>query len=194
MGMVDLTPPLRRATAADAAALADLINMAGEGLPHYFWQEMAEEGEDPWELGRRRQAKKAEQGQVFVVDEGAGAIAALTGYQTPAVPVVIADDAPPMFRPLHELENLALSSWYVNVLAAYPEQRGRGHGSRLLGLAEDIARELGLSAMSIIVADQNTGARRLYQRIGYVETARRVMVKETWQCDSDQWVLLIKQL
>ena len=192
--MVDLIPPLRRATAADAAALADLINMAGEGLPSYFWHEMAEEGEDPWEHGRRRQAKKAEEGKVIVVDEGAGAVAALTGYETPAVPVAIADDDPPLFRPLQELENLALSTWYVNVLAAYPEQRGRGHGTRLLGLAEDIARELGLSAMSIIVADQNIGARRLYERTGYVETARRAMVKEGWQCDSDEWVLQIKQL
>jgi ribosomal protein S18 acetylase RimI-like enzyme len=192
--VVDLTPPLRRATSADAAALADLINMAGEGLPSLIWQEMAADGEDPWELGRRRQARKADEGQVFVVDDGAGAVAALTGYQTPAVPVVIADDDPPLFRPLQELENLALSTWYVNVLAAYPEQRGRGHGTRLLALAEDITHELGLSAMSIIVASGNAGARRLYERIGYVETARRPIVKGGWDIESSEWVLLIKQI
>lgn len=192
--MITLAPPLRRGTAADAAALADLVNFAGEGLPEYLWRGMAAAGEDPWELGRKRQAQKAEEGKIFVVDEGAGAIAALTGYPTPADPDPIPDDMPPLFRPLQELEDLAPATWYVNVLAAYPEARGRGHGTRLMALAEEIARNLGLGAMSIIVAGGNTGARRLYQRLGYAETARRAVVKDGWTCASDEWVLLVRQL
>ena len=188
--MVTLSPPLRRATAADAAALADLVNFAGEGLPEYLWNQMAAEGEDPWELGRRRQALKAAEGKIFVVDEGAGAVAALTGYPTPAEPESLPDE--PMFRPLQELENLAPSTWYVNVVAAYPQERGRGHGTRLLALAEEISRDLGLGALSLIVADGNAGARRLYKRMGYGETARRAIFKGGWACGSDQWVLLIK--
>ena len=34
--MIDLMPPIRRATAADAAAPAEFINMAGDGLPLYL--------------------------------------------------------------------------------------------------------------------------------------------------------------
>jgi ribosomal protein S18 acetylase RimI-like enzyme len=191
--MVDLIAPLRRATGADAAALAEFVNMAGEGMPLHVWRGMAQAGEDPWEIGRRRQAERAEAGKVFVIDEGGGAVAGLTGYPTAAVPEAIADDEVPMFVPLIELENLAPSTWYVNVLATDPEHRGRGHGARLLALAESIARELGLAAMSIIVADRNTGARRLYERTGYVETARRAIVKGDWHCDSDAWVLLVKR-
>jgi hypothetical protein len=52
--MVDLTTPLRRATRADATALADFINMAGEGMPLHVWRQMASAGEDPWEVDRRR--------------------------------------------------------------------------------------------------------------------------------------------
>jgi ribosomal protein S18 acetylase RimI-like enzyme len=192
--MIDLKPPIRRATAADAAALADLVDFAGEGMPSYLWCQMAAEGEDPWQIGRRRQAEKAETGQAYVIDEGAGAIAGLTGYPIPAVPEPIADDEPAMFRPLIELENLAPATWYVNVLAAYPEHRGRGFGAMLLALAEDVARTQGLSAMSLIVASANAGARRLYQRTGYVETARLAIVKDGWDCASDEWVLLIKRL
>jgi hypothetical protein len=48
--------------------------------------------------------------------------------------------------------------------------------------------------MSLIVASGNAGARRLYQRIGYVETARRAIVKGGWDCDSDEWVLMVKRL
>ena len=175
--MIELTPPvrqppIRRATAADAAALAEFINMAGEGMPLYIWRQMASEGEDPWEIGRRRQAERLEGTQAYVIDEGGGAIAVLTGYPTPAVPEPIADDEVAMFVPLIELENLAPSTWYVNILATYPEHRGRGHGVRLLALADDIARDQGLCAMSLIVASGNTAARRLYERTGYTETAR----------------------
>jgi ribosomal protein S18 acetylase RimI-like enzyme len=192
--MVALAPPLRRAGPADAAQLADLVNMAGEGLPEYLWRGMAAPGEDPWALGRRRQAQKAESGQVYVVDTGAGAVASLTGYAIPAVPEPIPDDLPPIFRPLQELENLAPATWYVNVLAAYPAERGRGHGTRLLALAEALAQEAGLAALSIIVAGANAGARRLYGRVGYAETARRPVVTNGWRCASADWVLLIKPL
>ena len=48
--------------------------------------------------------------------------------------------------------------------------------------------------MWIIVASGNTVARRLYERTGYVETARRAIVKGGWECDSDTWVLLLKTL
>lgn len=192
--MIDLKPPVRRATADDASALADFINIAGEGLPLYLWSEMAAKGEDPWEIGRQRQVARMETSTAFVIDEGVGAIACLIGYPIPAVPGPIADDELDIFRPMIELENLAPSTWYVNILAAYPEHRGRGFGTRLLALAEDIAREQGLCAMSIIVASGNAGARRLYERTGYAETARRPVVKDGWECDSDEWVLLVKQL
>jgi GNAT superfamily N-acetyltransferase len=192
--MIDLTPPLRHPTVDDAPALADFINMAGEGMPLYFWDQMAGEDEDPWMLGRRRMAEKAETGEVFVVDEGAGAIATLMGYPVSAIPEPIADDERAIFVPLIELENLAPSTWYVNALAAYPEARGRGYGARLLALAEDLARAQNLTAMSIIIASGNAGARRLYERSGYAETARRAIVKDGWECDSDEWVLLVKQL
>jgi ribosomal protein S18 acetylase RimI-like enzyme len=192
--MINLKSPIRRATVADAAALADLVDFAGEGMPSYLWRQMAGGGEDPWQIGRQRQAEKAKEGQIFVIDEGEGAIASLTGYAIPHDPEPIPDDMPAMFCPLQELENLAPDTWYVNVLAAYPEHRAKGLGARLLALAEDLARAQSLSAMSLIVASGNTGARRLYERIGYAETARRDLVKDGWACDSDEWVLMIKPL
>ena len=192
--MINLKPPIRRAIAADAVALSDLVDFAGEGMPSHLWRQMAGDGEDPWQIGRQRQAKKAEEGQIFVIDEGEGAIASLTGYPIPHDPEPIPNDLPAMFRPLQELEDLAPATWYVNVLATYPEHRGRGLGMRLMALAEDLARAQGLSAMSLIVASGNAGARRLYERIGYAETARRDIVKDGWDCDSAEWVLMVKPL
>src|SRR5690606_11874388 len=45
---------IRAATPDDAHELAELINFAGEGMPLYLWERMANVGEDPWEVGRRR--------------------------------------------------------------------------------------------------------------------------------------------
>lgn len=189
-----LEPPLRVASEADASELADLVNFAGEGLPLYIWQGIAKGGQDPWEVGRARQVEKAREGQIVVVDLGDGAVASLTGYPIGSEPTPIGDDVPALFRPLQELENKALESWYVNVLACYPEYRGQGLGSRLLDLAEQIAREEGLHRMSVIVADDNAGARRLYERHGYVEAATLPCVKDGWETDTEHWVLLIKSL
>ena len=44
--------------------------------------------------------------------------------------------------------------------------------------------------MSVIVSDANTGARRLYESLGYREVARRTMVKEEWSNEGQEWVLL----
>ncbi len=192
--MLRLEPPLRVATAADAKELADLVNFAGEGLPLYVWQSLAADGQDPWEVGRARQAAKARDGQVIVVDYGNGAVAGLTGYAIGSEPVSVGDDFPPLFRPLQELENAALDSWYVNVLACYPSFRGQGLGSRLLALADEIARESALSRMSVIVTSDNADARRLYARHGYEEAATRPCVKEKWVTQTEHWVLLLKSL
>jgi ribosomal protein S18 acetylase RimI-like enzyme len=98
-----------------------------------------------------------------------------------------------MFVPLQELENLAPATWYVNVLAAYPQHRGKGCGTALLALAERIAADSGSRGSSIIVSDANTGARRLYERCGYAEVARRTKVKEAWQNPGKDWVLLVRR-
>jgi ribosomal protein S18 acetylase RimI-like enzyme len=99
-----------------------------------------------------------------------------------------------MFVPLQELENLAPSTWYINVLAVGPQFRGQGLGTKLLALAEQTAQGLRKRGMSVIVSDANDGAHRLYHRVGYAETARRLMVKDAWENEGRSWVLLTKNL
>jgi ribosomal protein S18 acetylase RimI-like enzyme len=94
--------------------------------------------------------------------------------------------------PMEELERLAPGTWYVNVLAVYPSWRDRGLGTGLLALADRHAAAAGCRGTSIIVADANAGARRLYERCGYRERARRAMIKEGWDGAGSAWVLLVK--
>jgi ribosomal protein S18 acetylase RimI-like enzyme len=193
--MVELTAPLRPATPDDAQALAELVDFASEGLAPYLWAKAAGPGGDLWAVGRERAARRTgafSYRNAIVLERETRIAAALIGYRLPDVPEPIPETMPAMFVPLQELENLAPSTWYVNVLAAYPEERGRGHGTALLALAERIAAEAGTRGLSIIVSDSNTGARRLYERTGYREVARRSKVKEGWQNPGTEWVLLIK--
>jgi len=182
----------------DAAALAELVNFAGEGLPLYLWTKMAKEGEDPWTVGQaraRREEGSFSYRNAAVIEREGGVAACLIGYPLADEPEPIGAEMPAMFVPLQELENLAPGTWYVNVLAGYPQWRGHGFGTALLQHAETLERTAGVkNGMSVIVADNNTGARRLYERVGYREVAKRPMVKENWASSGSAWILLTKQL
>jgi ribosomal protein S18 acetylase RimI-like enzyme len=196
--MIALEFPYRPAVAGDAFEMAELVNMAGEGLPLYIWTEMAAADEDPWEIGQNR-ARREHGGFSYrntVVREDRGkAIACLTGYPLDDVPESVNyDELPDMLVPIQQLEDLAPGTWYVNVLATYTEYRGRGFGRELLSIAENQAMDAQKRGLSIIVSDANIGARKLYESQGYLEIATRRMVKQRWVNAGKEWVLLVKYL
>lgn len=187
----------RPASREDAASLAEFVNYAGHGMPLYLWSKFAKEGEDPWEIGRARAAR--EQGSfswrnATVIEQDGECAGCLIGYAILENPEPIAPDMPAMFVPLQELENLAPATWYINVVGVHPRFRGLGLGSKLLALAEETARKAGLRATSLIVADSNRDARRLYLRHGMSERASRKVVKDDWQTDTENWILMVKNL
>jgi ribosomal protein S18 acetylase RimI-like enzyme len=187
---------LRTATKEDATELAQLIDIAGEGFGSFLWSQAAGPGESALDVGRRR-ALREDGGFSYrnaVVGEIDGRVAALLlGYRL-AEPYELPDFAslPPMVQPLLELEAKAPGSWYVNALAVFPEFRGCGIGTTLLARAEELARETRAARLSIIVADQNEGAKRLYERTGYRAVARRTVVPFPGFAHSGDWVLMTK--
>ncbi len=193
--MTRIRSPFRRAVQADALVLAELVNYAGQGMPFYLWGKLVQAGETPWDVGRRRAAREtgsfSYRNAVVVEHEGQCA-GCLIGYEIPDDPAPIGTDMPAMFVPLQQLENMAPSTWYVNVLAVLPQFRNKHHGTELLDLADETGRALGKLGMSVIVSDGNLGARRLYERQGYRAVALRPMIKEGWVTDGLNWVLLTK--
>jgi ribosomal protein S18 acetylase RimI-like enzyme len=156
---------------------------------------MAEPGEAAWDVGRRRAAR--EEGSfsyrnATIIEHDGQCAGCLIGYAIPDNPEPVPDDMPAMFVPLQELENLAPGTWYINVLAVQPQFRRQGLGTRLLALADKTAE--GNRGISVIVSNANTGARRLYEHCGYIESATRLMVKENWKNEGQSWVLLTKDL
>jgi ribosomal protein S18 acetylase RimI-like enzyme len=195
--MVKLEPPYRYATPDDARALAELANEAAEGMPLFMWAKRAEKGQDPWEIGMAR-AKREEGDYSYrngIVCEAHGeVVAALIGFPLPDTSAPIDCNAiPSMYLPLYELENAAPGTWYVNFVATYPSHRGRGYGRALLEIAEQLAADTGKRGVSLIVSDANAGARRLYGRLGYTERESRPIVKDDWQHEGKDWLLLVKE-
>jgi ribosomal protein S18 acetylase RimI-like enzyme len=191
-------PIIRPARKSDAAALAILVDIAGEGLPAWLWSTLKAPGQSVLEFGRSRAARDtgAFSWRNATVAEIDGEIAAcLVDYRL-ADPYDAGDldDLPAVVRPLVVLESAAPGSWYVNVLATFPEFRGQGLGARLLALAQDRARAAGAAALSIIVAGENSGAVRLYTRTGYREKSRAPLVQYPGCGHGGDWLLMLKEL
>lgn len=186
---------LRPAAPEDARAMAALVNIASEGMAMHFWRE-GSEGADPFEYGVSRAAR--EEGSFSyrngtVIEDGGKAVSLLIGYRQPDQfePVNLSDFSA-LIRPLVELEAFAPRSWYVNVLATFPEHRGKGLGSRLLAEAERLARKSSASGMSLIAAEENHGAVRLYERTGYSKGERRPLTPYPGCPHGGDWVLMTK--
>jgi len=65
-----------------------------------------------------------------------------------------------------------LEEMYVEALAVRPGSRRQAVGTTLLNSAFELARAEGLLAVSLDVVDTNTGAGRLYERLGFVPVSR----------------------
>jgi ribosomal protein S18 acetylase RimI-like enzyme len=191
-------PTFRPAMLADAAALAVLVDIAGEGIPNSFWRDLAGPGRSVLEVGRDR-ARREEGGFSYrhatIAEIGGEIVAGLIVYPLDdPYDLTGLDDFPAHIHPLLRLEAQAPGSWYVNVLATFREFRGQGIGTKLLKIADAMGREAGAAAMSVIVGSWNDGAARLYARAGYREAARERAVLPADFAQEGDWVLMIKSL
>ena len=167
---IHTTSILRQATINDAEHLAKLINLAGEGIPNWLWTRACVEGQSPLEIGIER-AKRTSGGfsytNALVAEQDGRPLGMVLSYAINEAPTENPDDLPAPVAPFVALEKLSVDTWYINALAVFSEGQNRGLGSQLLLAAEDVARSNGFGEMSIQVYSQNTGAVRLYERLGY---------------------------
>ena len=188
---MDLT--IRPATLEDVPFMAPLFNVATDGLLLYFWMTMTKPGEDPWEVGRR-EIGSGDTGwswrNAWIAELSGRPAGVLNVHPMPPAPDPAARAAlPAMVRPLVELEAEAAETTYVGALSVLEDERGRGVGSALLSHAE---RGRSQKGMSLFVLDHNLAARRLYERNGYAETARRRTVRNGWQSEATDCLLMQK--
>jgi ribosomal protein S18 acetylase RimI-like enzyme len=189
---------IRAADTGDAQHLAALINLAGEGLPVFLWRQMAEPGQEPLAVGALRAAR--EEGafsyrNARIADIDGSVAGMVLGYPLPdPYETGDLDQYHPAVRPLVELEAEVAGSWYVNAIATYEKFRGRGVGTALMSVCQDLAHAAGATKLSLIVASANSGARGLYDRLGYREVASTPLVPYPGGPDDGRWLLMVRDL
>lgn len=178
--------------------LAVLINLAGEGIPQYLWIGMANEGEDPMDIGAQRAAREEggfsyRNARVCMVEDVLQGM--MISYRLPSpYDTGDIDEYPEVVRPLVLLEAEAPGSWYINAVATFEAYRGRGVARVLMSEAQSMAREAGCKQMSLIVASENTGARRLYEHLGYRTVSTRPVVTYPGCLHGGDWELMVLEL
>jgi ribosomal protein S18 acetylase RimI-like enzyme len=177
-------PAYRPAGAADSRFIAEMIDLSSDGIALIEWEAAAREAGDRTALDVGAERYAAGEGEYSyrncVLAEVAGRRAGLLlSFPMPPRDPAAAAAPPPydgsdVFAPYRYLE--APDTWYICGVAIRPEYRGRGIGTRLLQIAREQAREHGYERLSLVVFAENTGAVRLYRRLGYRITARAPIV------------------
>jgi ribosomal protein S18 acetylase RimI-like enzyme len=189
---------IRDAVKADARDLAFLVNLAGEDIPAYLWGGMAEGDESPLEVGSRRAA--GEDGSFSYTNaracvENDVLLGMILSYRQPD-PYDTGDlsSLPDVVRQLVELEAGAPGSWYINAIATFESHRGKGVARNLLEDAEIRARSRGCDRLSLIVASENTSAKKLYEHIGFKDVRSEPVVPYPGCSHGGDWVLMTKSI
>ena len=183
---------LRPATPEDAENIARLADIAGEGFPGAIWSSMADHNQTAFDVGARKAAKDT---GVFswkhaTMAEVDGDIAGLAiSYVNGDTPEVISEQTHPMFRPMVKLENEALETRYVSMLATFPAYRKAGIAQILL---DDAETRPGPKGMSLITSDANLAAREFLYARGFRDAGTMPAIKINWDTPTTTWHLLRK--
>jgi ribosomal protein S18 acetylase RimI-like enzyme len=164
----------------ESRVIAELYRISSDGVADYIWTGLRQSGEDLLDVGARRYARENTDFSyqnvtlALVGDECAGMMAAYRMGPAERPGDEFDFEVDPVLLPYHRLEQP--NSFYISGMALFPRFRGRGIGTRLLELAAAKARDRGLRQLSLIVFEQNAGAKRLYDRFGFYETMRAPVV------------------
>ena len=103
-------------------------------------------------------------------------------------------EAPAFLAPVIELEQLVPGAWYVNIIAVYPEYRGKRVAEILLAQADHLGKQASATTVALVVDRDNASARKLYERCGYREQARRSLIPFPARPNGGEWLLMVKPI
>jgi ribosomal protein S18 acetylase RimI-like enzyme len=188
----------RPARKSESRTIAELYQISSDGVADYIWTGLAAPGEDLLDVGARRYARENTDfsyqnvAVATVDDEIVGMIAAYAMEPVAQTGTEFDFDVDPVLRPFSVLEQP--NSYYVSGVAVFPAYRGSGLGGRFMQGAFETARDRGLPQVSLIVFEQNVGARRLYDRLGFREAMREPVVPHPLIHHTGDALLLVRDV
>ena len=188
---------LRLANQHDCAHLVLFADMATRRLTSYLWGLMAAAGQSSFDVGRniiRNDECHVTHFRNWRVAEVDGKIiAGLNGYvisELSSSPASTLD----ALKPLNELKEMAVGTWYISALAIYLEHQGSGVGKALLAEAERLAQAANANRLTLMVGSFNARAYAVYQKAGFKECARRSFTAFAGSDEPGEWILMAKNL
>jgi len=191
--MADTPFSIRPARRSECRRIAELYRISSDGIADYIWTKLGRPGEDVLEVGRKRYERE---GTPFsyenckLVELDGTVVGMLVAF--PMEVDAQYQETDPVLVPYSVLEED--QSYYICGMAVDEAHRGRGIGTALLDEAEKTCRRSGFGKLSLIVFEQNVGAKRLYERAGYAETRRHPVVPHPLIHYTGDAVLMVKQL
>lgn len=95
---------------------------------------------------------------------------------------------------LSELEAAAKGSYYINMIAVFPECRQGGTGRALTGEAERQARHGGFERMALATFEADTGLMSFYRRLGFEIAGTRPITPHPALHHGGNWALMVREL
>jgi ribosomal protein S18 acetylase RimI-like enzyme len=172
---------MRAARKDESRVIAELFEICSDGVANYVWSTMQADYPDlsPLEIGQRRYERENTpfSYQNCLIAEDLGKVLGMMyayAAEVSSDPDPHAGPVDPVLKPYAELE--APGTLYIVGLAVWPDFRSNGVGGRMLEAARDRARAQGLRELSLLCFAGNTGARRFYERAGFVVVDWRPVV------------------
>ncbi len=184
----------RPARQDESRIVGSLFRAAADGVADYIWSSLQESGEDLLDVAERRFSRTGtafSYENAIIADDNGKAVGLALGFPMHVDPIAEPCDDP-VLAPFAELE--LDNSYYLAGLAVSEDCRNSGIGSRLLAEAEKAAFAQGYNQISLIVFDENTGGRRLYERLGFREIDRKAIVPHPMIHVTGDAILMAKKL
>ena len=100
----------------------------------------------------------------------------LDGNCRPTREELLTEERIKVLMPMIELDAEAAGTFFINIVAVFPEHRHAGIARRLIALAVEEARKAGMAAVSLTTFEDDTRLIAYYLGIGFTVAASRPIV------------------
>ncbi|MGX7417976.1 GNAT family N-acetyltransferase [Carnobacterium gallinarum] len=174
---------IRKATKSDAKVLAPMIMIILEDMELEVFQQLSKEQiEDVLIAGIQTENYRYSYRHAHVCvreNEVAGVLVGYSGSKedeidTPLTAILAEKGLDPSIKIFNEKETFA-GEWYLDSIVTAEKYRGCGVGTELLEALDDFAKEDQETMIGLNCDQENPGAQRLYERMGFEKSGEMII-------------------